>query len=175
MSEAIPPLERTIVKLRVPREGQYWLLVAVVFLATGVFKSISLVALLACVMAAGWVVNAVGARRRLRRLRVRRWIECPVFARTPIAVDVEVTHRGKRPVVSLRLEDLGPDHILRWFVPWLRRGESVRYRREVFLPRRGWYAWEPLRAVSGYPFGLAEGVVSTEPVAPVVAYPPLRP
>src|SRR5262249_36314058 len=88
-------------------------------------------------------------------------------------VDVEVTHRGKRPVVSLRLEDLGPDHVLRWFVPWLRRGESVRYRREVFLPHRGWYAWEPLRAVSGYPFGLAEGVVSTEPVAPVLVYPQL--
>jgi uncharacterized protein (DUF58 family) len=144
-----------------------------VFWVTGLFKGINLITLLASMMLAVWAVSALGARWRLRRLRLRRWIDRPVFARTPVAVEVEVDNAGHPLPVGLRLEDRGPDHQRTWFVPWRRDRAPLRCQHEVTLPRRGWYAWEPFRAASSYPFGLAEGQVAAGAVEPVLVFPRL--
>src|SRR5262249_45521442 len=59
-------------------------------------------------------------------------------------------------MLGLRLLDRGPDHLLSWAIPRLAKGESVRFVEELVRARRCRYALEPIRAVSGYPFGLVE-------------------
>ncbi len=162
MTEATPLSERTRVRLRVPIEGRLWLLTFAVFLATGVFKAINLITLLACAMAVTWCVNALEVRLRLRRLRARQWLSRPVFAAKPATADVEICQTGRRTVLGVRLEARGESHRWSRFVPSVRGGESIRFRYSVTLPRRGWYEWEPVRVSTGFPFGLAEGVIQPE-------------
>jgi uncharacterized protein (DUF58 family) len=85
---------------------------------------------------------------------VRRRIGEPLFAQTPVAVEVQVTNPGRAAVVGVHIRDLGPDHALGWFASRL-EGQACRsFRQEVVLPRRGPYDWGPVVAVSGTPFGL---------------------
>jgi uncharacterized protein (DUF58 family) len=138
----------------VTRQGWYWLLLAVGMLGVAVYKGINLLLLLACLLLMVGCVNAFVAGRPLRRLRARRWIAGPVFAHTPTTVDVEVSNPGRTALAAVGLEEHGPGHELSWFLPRLRGGETLRFRREVVPPHRGRYRWEPLRAVCGYPLGL---------------------
>ncbi len=144
---------------RVPRAGKWWLGLALVFWGIGVIKGMNLVALLGSLMLVAWGLNAVAAGRRLRGLRWRRWIERPIFAQTPVAIDVEIDRaRGAIPE-GIRLEDQRTDHSLTWSVPETHDRQVVRLRREVTFPRRGRYTWKPLRAVSSFPFGLVESSI----------------
>jgi uncharacterized protein (DUF58 family) len=160
-------------RLRVSREGWYWLVTAGAMLLTGLFKGINLINLLSCLLLAFWGLNFVLARRQLRRLRGRRFLDEPVFAQTPYLVEVELTNRGRRPRACLRLEDGGPAHQAAWFVPLLAERASVRLQQEVTLPRRGRYAWGPLRALCGYPFGLLQRGVTLAPGEEIVVLPRL--
>src|SRR5262249_18690142 len=74
-------------RVRLTREGSYWLLVSLVLLALGLYKGINLLCLLAYVMLACLVLNMLLAGRRLRRLRGQRLIEEPAFAGHPFAVE----------------------------------------------------------------------------------------
>jgi uncharacterized protein (DUF58 family) len=47
------------------------------------------------------------------------------------------------------------------------------FRQEIVLPRRGPYAWGPVAAVSGYPFGLVRRRLPVAPAAEVVVLPRL--
>jgi uncharacterized protein (DUF58 family) len=139
---------------RVTGEGWCWLVLAAALLGIGIYKGINLLVLLACLLLMLWCVNALRAGKRLPQLRGRRWIDGPVFARTPLTVDVEVSNTGRGGAPALRLEDGGPGHCLSWFVPWLPGKETRLFRHTVLLPQRGRYRWGSLRAVSGYPLGL---------------------
>jgi hypothetical protein len=69
--------------VRVTREGWYWLLAAVVLLIVGWFKAINLLLFLGYAMVILWVGGLVLVLLRLRRLRLRRRVAEPIFARTP--------------------------------------------------------------------------------------------
>src|SRR5262245_40409930 len=142
-------------------------------LLTGLYKGINLVNLLSCLLLAVWVLNVVVARRQVRRLRGRRFLEEPVFAQTPYRVEVELVNPGRRPRAGLRLEDGGPAHRSAWFVPLLPGRGRLRLVRDVTLPRRGRYAWGPRWGRSGYPFGLVRRGVTVAPAADVVVLPRL--
>jgi uncharacterized protein (DUF58 family) len=71
-------------------------------------------------------------------------------------VEVQVDNPGRGALVGLRVEDRGEGHALSWFVARLEGHGRHCLRRPLVLPRRGPYAWGPVTAVSGYPFGLAE-------------------
>jgi len=118
------------------------------------FRSINLLLLLGCFLLALLPLNLMLAGRRLRHLRASRRLPRPVFAGTPFAVQIELVSR-RGPVLGLRVEDCGDAHEVAWFLPRLRKGELVRLRGEVTLPRRGRYAFAAVRVWSGYPFGLA--------------------
>ncbi|HXG09595.1 MAG TPA: DUF58 domain-containing protein [Gemmataceae bacterium] len=139
---------------RVPREGRYWLALALGLLGMGLFRGMNLVLLLACLMLALWGLNALLAGRRLDRLVGERWIDGPVFAQTPCTVHLRITNPKAAPVPGVRIEDRGPGHTLAWYLPRLGGHETLWFRQAVTLPTRGRYAWEPLEASSGYPFGL---------------------
>jgi uncharacterized protein (DUF58 family) len=148
-------------------------LIAAVLLGVGFFKSINLLLLLGYLMLAMAAFNALRAGRRLRQLRARRRIAEPVFAGTPCLIEVQIDNPQRGGVPAVRIEDHGPDHVLAWFIDRLEgRGERT-LRGEVVLPRRGRYAWGPLTAVSGYPFGLARRRALLTPGLEVIVLPAL--
>ena len=74
--------------------------------------------------------------------------------------------------LGVRIEDEGPGHRLGWFADRLgREGES--FRGQVLLPQRGRYAWGPVTASSGYPFGLAFRRKTLAPSEEVIVLPRL--
>src|SRR5262249_60409091 len=115
--------------------------------------------------------TAAPARRGAAGLRARRRVPEPLFAGRPGPVVLEVTNPTRRPRRGVRLEDDGPAHALRWFVPALGQGRAHTFRDQVVLNGHGRYAWGPVRGVSAYPFGLAEGRVGVAPGQDVIALP----
>jgi uncharacterized protein (DUF58 family) len=160
-------------RYRVPRAGKWWLALALVFWGIGALKGMNLLALLGSLMLVTWGINAVAAGRRLRGVRWRRWIERPIFAQTPVAIDIEIDTPRKAIPEGIHLEDRGPDHRRTWNVPELRDGRAVRLHAEITFPRRGRYTWPPLRAVSSSPFGLVEGGLATGQAEELVIAPQL--
>jgi uncharacterized protein (DUF58 family) len=159
--------------LRLTREGKYWLLTTAVLLAIGQLKNVNLLLLLGYFLLSVAALNALTAGRRLKTLQARRRLAEPVFAGHPCAVEVAVTNSRRRGPVGVRVEDRGPDHDLAWFAAQLDGGTSHTFRGQVVLPRRGRYAWGPLEAVSGYPFGLAERRQRLAPETEVIVLPRL--
>jgi uncharacterized protein (DUF58 family) len=148
-------------------------LIAVTFWGTGMFKSINLVILLACLMIVIWGLNALAVWRRLRRLHLRRWIDRPVFASTPVAVTIVVDNSHHTYPLGLRLEDRGERHARTWVIPGRADPKPLRFREELIIPERGWYKWEALQARTGYPFGLVERRLKAGPSDSVLVYPQL--
>ncbi|MBY0526109.1 MAG: DUF58 domain-containing protein [Gemmataceae bacterium] len=140
---------------RIPRPGRYWLMAVVGLMAIGWMKSINLLLLLSYLMLMAWGINFALAGRRLRRLEARRRIDGIVFAQTPFPVLIDIFN-PHRAMFGFWIEDVGKEHDADWFLVRLGAGESVRFAQELTLPRRGRYDWQPLTAISGYPFGLAQ-------------------
>jgi uncharacterized protein (DUF58 family) len=158
--ELLPAHDATTRRTALPREGQYWLLAFVGLWLVGWVKGINLILLLAYLMFFLWGLNWYVARRSLQGLRAgRRWGEA-VFAGTPSHWQAAVANVGRRPQNGWLLVDEGPGHTVRWFIGRLGQGERARLRREIILPRRGWYECPPLRAVSSFPFGLVRQEVT---------------
>jgi uncharacterized protein (DUF58 family) len=145
---------------RLTREGWLWLSLILFLWLIGLFKGINLVALLSTLMLAFLIVNVVTSRRGLRSLRLRRWIDEPLFAHTPAWLAVEVENPTSRPAVGIRLEDFGPDSSRAWYVGRLEGRRCFRQSEEIPMPARGAYVWEPLVARCGAPFGLVEARLS---------------
>jgi uncharacterized protein (DUF58 family) len=131
-------------------------LIAILLLALGFFKTINPLLLLGYLLLATVAFNAVFAGWPLRRVRVRRLVEGPVFAGSPCIVEIVLDNRGRRTVRGVGVEDVGPDHSLKWFATGLAGGESRSLRQQLVLPRRGLYSGTSLALVSGYPFGLVQ-------------------
>jgi uncharacterized protein (DUF58 family) len=168
-----PPRPRRERSFRVTRLGWYWLGLAALLVAIGVFKNVNLLALLGYFMLAAAGLNAAAAGRAAAGLRVRRRVPEPLFAGRPGPVVLEVANRGRRTRRGVRLEDAGPAHALQWFLPALGRGGAHTFRDQVVLAGRGRYAWGPVRGVSSYPFGLAQRGVRLAPGEDVIVLPRL--
>jgi uncharacterized protein (DUF58 family) len=160
---------------QLPAGGRCWLLTAALMLGVGLFKNINLLTLLGYVLFVVFVLNALLAGRRVRYLRAVRATSEPVFAGSPCAVEVQLSNPGppggSSPdgVSAVRLEERGAEHALAWFIERLGRGEVARLRGEVVLRPRGPYAWGPLVALGGRPFGLVRRrVLLAEPREVVV-------
>jgi uncharacterized protein (DUF58 family) len=158
---------------RVPREGVWWLIVTLIFWTTGVFKGINLITLLGCFMLVIWMVNFLSLYRRMCHLRLRRWIPWPIFAKTPFPVQLEIANPQGKLLVGVRLVDQGPNHPAACFIPWMDKGKTIRFQKKQVLPRRGWQEWKSLQAVCGFPFGIAEGILSSQPEDRVLVFPQL--
>lgn len=157
-------------KWSVTREGWAWLGITAFLWFTGLLKGINLVTLLAALMAAVFLLNALTAGRRLKYFRARRWIDAPVFAGAPTAVEVEVENLAAKHVIGVRVEDGGPAPALTWFAPRFTTGIE-RFHGHTILPHSGWYPWEALRVSSAAPFGLARRTLLGCEAEPVLVYP----
>jgi uncharacterized protein (DUF58 family) len=136
--------------------GRFWLALTAGLLAVSFFRSINLLLLLGYLMVGVLVVNALRAGRRLKHLRATRRLDDLIFAGSPLRVEVRVDNQRRTPQPGLRLEDAAPEQTQRWFLPQVKGRQGVDVRHRVVLRRRGRWAWGPLTAVSGYPFGLVE-------------------
>ena len=164
---------RTSRRWHVPREGIYWILAAFGLGFTGWYKNINLILLLAYLMAALFVLNAVVVRLDLRNLRARRLPLGPIFANTPFDWEIELAAERHGPSrTGWKIVDEGPLHSLRWFVTWW-DGETLRLREELTLPKRGEYECTPLHAFSRYPFGLVQYDAELGPKESVLVLPQL--
>src|SRR5262249_22039524 len=101
---------------RITFAGKCWLTIALGLWGTGLYKGINLITLLASLMLAMWVVNFILAGRWLRRLRVKRGVEEPVFAHVPFRLEMEVENPLALARIGVRLEDRGTEHALTWFM-----------------------------------------------------------
>src|SRR5262245_47118153 len=142
--------------LRPTREGMLWLGLASVLIIQGYLRGVNLVALMACLLFALWILNLVWVivMFRLGRVSLRRRVDGPVFAGEPFDVTFEVGNPLHRSQPGLRLMDQGSHHRFDWFIPMLRPGMQVRQTFTATLPRRGRYYWPPQLLRTGYPFGL---------------------
>ena len=158
---------------RLSRLGRYWLLVSLLLLGIGYFKSINLLTLLSWLLLAlfGW--NYLIAGRALWSLQSRRRIDGPIFAGSPFRVDLESANLGPAIGQPVDVRESGPAEGQRWFLPEVRCFASVSFRREVVLPVRGRVAWKALEVVAGYPFGLVERVAVLGTDVDLVVLPPL--
>jgi uncharacterized protein (DUF58 family) len=159
--------------IRFTREGRWWRRGALALWFIGVIKGIPLVVLLATLVLTSIAINWFVARRRLRNLAMRRWIEEPVFAQTPGTIQVEIENSQHRKIVGIRIEDSGPDHYLSWYLSGTDAGPLVRLRQTFVLSRRGRYTWGALRAVTSAPFGMVEATLTGEEAAPMIVLPRL--
>ncbi len=156
-----------------PTVGRYFLLVAFVMLGLGVHRRINLLMLLADALLVTALLNILAARRSVSHLRGRRRIGEWLFARTPCAVEVQVSNPSSRARSQLCIEDGGLDRKAEWAVDRLPGNGRTSWRREVTPTRRGRCTWEALRASSSYPFGLFERSLELMPQESVVVLPQL--
>jgi uncharacterized protein (DUF58 family) len=141
---------------RITREGWGWLLLTAFLLATGLYKGINLLSFLGMGMAVTWLIHLIGTGRGLRKLRVRRWTDGWVFAKTPFVVSHEVINHGQRRQWGLSLEDRGRSHSWSQFISQLDKGSKIKFQTEMVFPERGVYDWQPTSLRTGFPFGLVE-------------------
>jgi uncharacterized protein (DUF58 family) len=131
-------------------------LFSVVLLLLGVYKGVNLLCLLAYFMLICLLLNVLLARRRLPQVRGSRRMGVPAFAGLPFVVELRAVNEGKSALFGVGLEDEEPMRTGYAFAPRLAAGQTFIHRRQAILPARGRYAWGPVDAVSGYPFGLAQ-------------------
>jgi uncharacterized protein (DUF58 family) len=143
-------------RVRLTKEGWYWLALCGLLLILGLNKGINLLCLLAYVMLFCLLLNILLAGRRLGRLQGERRIGDPAFAGEAFPVELRVTNPDRRAHFGIGLEDHEPMGIAFASSSRLGSGQTAIDRREVMLPTRGRYRWGSLEAVSGYPFGLAQ-------------------
>ncbi len=158
-----------------PRRGSLivaWMLATVFVLGVGLFRNINLLVLLGCFLVVIPLLSLRAASRMVRGLHARRRIVQPVYAGASCTVTVQVAPADSPARLGVRIEDAGPSHQLQWFADRLAR-EGQTFRGRVELPKRGRYAWGPVTAVSGYPFGLVHRRRIVAPAEEVIVLPRL--
>lgn len=104
-----------------------------------------------------------------RRLAVSRRLPTEAFEGMPVAIQSEITNRGRLPRFLIRIEDqlaMGGGGT----VIWLPGGASRLITYETVLPR-GIYAQAGLTTGSGAPFGVWNRKLATEAGAGITIYP----
>src|SRR5579871_6392252 len=158
---------------RWPPVGRYYFLSTLALIGIGVHRNINLMMFLGYAMLVLALCNWWAARRSLRGLSAQRRLGEWLFARSPRMVEVQVHNPGRRPRWGLRIEDQEPRTTSIWAIQKLPARDSLSWRREIILPRRGRTTWREMEAVSGYPFGLIERRVQLTPPEDVIVLPSL--
>ncbi len=157
---------------RPTREGVLWLVAAAAMLFAGSYKLINLLILLGYFMLVLLALNAWLARQSAYRVRIRRALGEPVFARAEAARLVTVTNTATRNG-SVTILETSDAHRVEVFVPVLAPGESRTVRAVIRPTHRGRYTTSPMFVIAGYPFGLIHYTVPSEPPDTLVVLPTL--
>jgi uncharacterized protein (DUF58 family) len=147
-----PGSERSASSLVFTSEGTMWMWVTLLLWGLGWYKSINLVLMLAYLMLALLLLNAVLAHRHSRRVVARREPTPPVFAGDDTTIRVTATNLSTR-TATVTVEEQAGDVRHLWFVQCLPGSESVLCLAHAPFPRRGRFATR-LSVASSFPLGL---------------------
>lgn len=166
---------RTTVRLWPTMEGWMWLAVAGLLLYQGWLRTINLVALVASVLLALWLLNffVVRSYRKLRQVRIARQVREEVFAGRPFAFELEISNPTRTCFRNVSVVCQNPHAAARGFVPSLKPHGTVTAYGEGCFPSRGRHAWGAVELASGYPFGLFRRTVVVEDNSSLLVLPRL--
>jgi len=140
--------------IKLPREGQFWLLAIVILFAAGWMKGINLILLLThlmvCLIALNWII----AFRQVRGLRAERRAPALLFAGEECTWDVLLTNNRERASHGIVLNDSGMAHDQQIFVARLEEKSEVHLGVRQVFPNRGRYSLRAISVECLYPFGL---------------------
>ncbi len=131
----------------------WWLTACGLLVVVGWVKSVNLLLLLGYGLFTLLAVNAVSARRAVRRVQGARIVAAPGYAGRPAEVAVDVFNPTRRPASVTVTDAAGPVRSGWLFAP-LAAGTVHRLVASPVFPRRGVYPVGPLLVESGYPLGV---------------------
>ena len=131
----------------------WWLTAGGALVVIGWLKSVNLLLLVGYGLFTLLAVNALSARAAVRRVRGGRIAGLPGYAGRPAEVAVDVFNPTRRPAAVTVTDAAGP-HRSAWLFAPLAAGSVHRLASTPTFARRGAYPVGPLRAESGYPFGV---------------------
>ena len=158
------------------REG-WWFLLATLFVgAVAIDAGINLFFLtfgmMACLLAANWLMSTVG----LGGLRVRRILPPVIHAGTPYLMGIALENRKRRlPSFSIEVEDLveGRPIDKRCYFLKLPAGRSQETSYRHTINRRGRHKLSGFRLATKFPFGLMARAREVKDATEMVVYPAL--
>jgi uncharacterized protein (DUF58 family) len=151
------------------REGKIWLLFSLGLFATGLFRGINLILLLASILIATLLYNLWLSWRQLWPVRGRRIADREVFAATPTIIILEVYNARRQSLHGLQLNQQEKTRPL-IALPGRRVTHSAI---PLTFPRRGRETLEAFQVTSGYPLGLARCRRTIAPAEEIVILPRL--
>lgn len=166
---------RTTSRFRPTAEGLIWLLVAGLLLYQGWLRTINLIALLASILIALWILNGavVWSYRRLRQVIVHRQVHEEVFAGRPFIYELQIENPTRHTFRNVAVACHDPDAPAVGFVPILRPRSTATAFGEGCISRRGYHRWGPMELSSGFPFGLFRRRVQIDDGSEVLVLPRL--
>ncbi len=149
-------VRRVTTRFRPTVEGMIWLAVAALLLYQGWLRTINLIALLASILIALWILNGavVWSYRRLRQVAVRRQVHQEVFAGQPFVYELQIDNPTRHSFRNLTVICRDLTVPTEGFVPVLKPRSTAKAFGEGSTPRRGRHRWGPVEISSGFPFGL---------------------
>lgn len=149
-------VRRITTRFRPTVEGMIWFAIAALLLYQGWLRTINLIALLASILIALWILNAavVWSYHRLRQVTVRRRVHQELFAGQPFVYELEIDNPTRHSFRNLTVICRDLTVPTQGFVSVLKPRSTARAFGEGIIPRRGRHRWGPVEISSGFPFGL---------------------
>jgi uncharacterized protein (DUF58 family) len=164
--------QRAATRLRPTGAFLWWVITTLTLIAVGWIKTINLVLMAAYILVVLVGVNAYSAYRMVGRLRIKRRVTPPVFAREPVQMILEVTNTSSGSAI-VKIREVVQDQPHAWFLPHLPSQASVTVGAELSFEQRGRHPVEPVEAVSEYPIGIVRWTRQLCPAGEFVVLPPL--
>ncbi|MGD9721913.1 MAG: DUF58 domain-containing protein [Pirellulales bacterium] len=169
-------------RLRLTREGLYFLLVLLSVLVGATVRQLNLLILLGAVLTGPFVFSLFAGRLALGRFRVERQLPKVLRADQRLAVDVPLTNlRRWLRIWSIVVEDrltradsaeLEASRVGVFF-PAVAGGETQRAVYHGYLPQRGRYLFGPLRVSTTFPLGLVRHSILVDDQQTLLVHPKL--
>ncbi|HQR08040.1 MAG TPA: DUF58 domain-containing protein [Gemmatales bacterium] len=137
--------------------GFLWIVFSLLLMVQGLIRAFNLVTFIASFLVAMWVLNLVVtllSGPKLKMLRIKRRLLGTVHAGSPVMQSIEIENEGRGTVTGVRIEEQGmkPRHTIG--LNHLPSKGRLEYRHQCIATVRGPFAWKPLIASTGNPFGL---------------------
>ncbi len=153
------------VRIRIRRQGWYYLAVVLLIFAGALFRQVNLLLILSGIIMSPLVLGWLLAWRTINRLTVRRLLPGQAMAGEPLSISYVVSNPRKRlGVWALVCEDTArrdnepttAAEPLRVLFPHIAAGGQGKGIVRGNLTRRGLYRFGPIRLSTRFPFGLFE-------------------
>ena len=160
----LEPLQTMAVRIRIRRQGWYYLAVVSLIFAGALFRQVNLLLILSGMIMSPLVLGWLLAWRTIGRLAVRRLPPGQAMAGEPLSISYVVSNPRKRlgawAVVcedsAVRENEPSAAEPLRVLFPHIAAGGQCKGVVRGALVRRGLYRFGPLRLSTRFPFGLFE-------------------